>query len=195
MDEHKYKRKDPWEPGMYETGRTRPPKSHGGLIAVLLVVVIFLCGLVSALGVVNVKLFAQLNELSKPREDDLSFINEELDSTAPTAQEPAPTAETAPLQQISTGESFVLNPSPESVPNVMQEGGLPLQQIYDKVIPSVVSISATGNSGSSTGTGVILSTEGYIVTNCHVIDGVRQITVLLTDDRSFTANLIIFNGR
>ena len=190
MDEHKYKRKDPWEPGMYETGRTRPPKSHGGLIAVLLVVVIFLCGLVSALGVVNVKLFAQLNELSKPREDDLSFINEELDSTAPTAQEPAPTAETAPLQQISTGESFVLNPSPESVPNVMQEGGLPLQQIYDKVIPSVVSISAVGNSGSSTGTGVILSTEGYIVTNCHVVDGARQITVLLTDDRSFTAKLI-----
>ena len=190
MDEHKYKRKDPWEPGMYETGRTRPPKSHGGLIAVLLVVVIFLCGLVSALGVVNVKLFAQLNELSKPREDDLSFINEELDSTAPTAQEPAPTAETAPLQQISAGESFVLNPSPESVPNVMQEGGLPLQQIYDKVIPSVVSISATGNSGSSTGTGVILSTEGYIVTNCHVVDGARQITVLLTDDRSFTAKLI-----
>jgi len=64
MDERKYNRKDPWEPGMYETGRTRPPKSHGGLIAILLVVVIFLCGLVSALGVVNIKLFARLNEMS-----------------------------------------------------------------------------------------------------------------------------------
>ena len=190
MDERKYKRKDPWEPGMYETGRTRPPKSHGGLIAVLLVVVIFLAGLVSALGVVNVKLFAQLNELSKPREDDLSFINEEADATSPTEAAPAPHAETEPPRQTSSGESFVLNPSPESVPNVMQEGGLPLQQIYDKLIPSVVSISAAGYSGSSTGTGVILSTSGYIVTNCHVVEGAQQITVLLTDDRSFTAQLV-----
>ena len=190
MDERKYKQHDPWEPGMYETGRTRPPKNYGGLIAVLLVVVIILCGLVSALGVVNVKLFAQLNELSKPREDSLSFINEELDSSAPITREPAPTEETAPPVQAHSAESFVLNPSPESVPNVLQEGGLPLQQIYDKVIPSVVSISASGHSGSSTGTGVILSTEGYIVTNCHVVQGANQIRVLLTDDRSFDAKLI-----
>ncbi len=186
MDERKYKRKDPWEPGMYETGRTRPPKNHGGLIALLLVVVIFLCGLVSALGVVNVKLFAQLNELSKPKEDSLSFINENGSSTAPTGAEPEPTSETVPSQPVSGAVSFILNPSPESVPNVLQEGGLSLQEIYDKVVPSVVSIS----TGSSSGTGVILSSAGYIVTNCHVVEGAEQITVLLTDDRSFAAKLI-----
>ena len=60
MDENKNYSRQPWEPGKYETGRTRPPKSHNGLIAILLVVVIFLSGLVSFLGVLNVKLFAQL---------------------------------------------------------------------------------------------------------------------------------------
>ena len=49
MDEFNQNHRDPWEPGKYETGRTRPPKSHTGLIAVLLVVVIFLSGLVSKL--------------------------------------------------------------------------------------------------------------------------------------------------
>ena len=38
MDENKNYSRQPWEPGKYETGRTRPPKSHNGLIAILLVV-------------------------------------------------------------------------------------------------------------------------------------------------------------
>ena len=79
MDERRYNRRDPWEPGMYETGRTRPRKSHGGLVALLLVVVILLCGIISALSVLNVKLFAELEALSVPKEDSLSFINESED--------------------------------------------------------------------------------------------------------------------
>ena len=48
MDEYR-NHNEPWDPGIYGTGRTRPPKNHGGLIAVLLVIVIFLGGLVSVL--------------------------------------------------------------------------------------------------------------------------------------------------
>jgi len=194
MDERKYNRKDPWEPGMYETGRTRPPKSHGGLIAILLVVVIFLCGLVSALGVVNIKLFARLNEMSQPEEDPLSFINENDKSIPAGTEAPAePTqAPTLPTEPGSIGGqgSFVLNPSPNSVPNVVQEGGMSLQEIYDKNIPSVVSITAQSVRGTSTGTGVIISDSGYIVTNCHVVENGQLIQVRLTDERSFTADLV-----
>ena len=190
MDERKYKRKDPWEPGMYETGRTRPPKSYGGLIAVLLVVVIFLCGLVSALGVVNVRLFAQVNELSKPKDNSLSFINDDAGDQNPISTDPDPTIEATQPAAICGDGTFLLNPSPDSVPNVFQEGGLSLQEIYDKVIPSVVSISCRSAAGSSSGTGVILSAQGYIVTNCHVLSGAEMITVRLTDDRDFTADLV-----
>lgn len=40
------------------------------------------------------------------------------------------------------------------------------------------------------GSGVIVSQDGYIVTNHHVIDGADQIKVDLTDGRSFDAKLI-----
>lgn len=40
------------------------------------------------------------------------------------------------------------------------------------------------------GSGVIVSAEGYILTNHHVIDGAEEITVELTDNRTFSAKLV-----
>ena len=187
MDERRHNRTDPWEPGMYETGRTRPPKSHGGLIALLLVIVIFLGGLVSVLGILNVRLFAKLQDLPEDEQDALSFIST-TEETAPP--EPIQTEPTIAHTQPPADTDVFLNPSPDSVPNIPQEGGLSLQEIYTRNIDSVVSITCSYPGGGSTGTGVILSESGYIVTNCHVVEGASIISVLLTDDRSFTATLI-----
>ncbi len=57
-----------WDPDFYETGSTRPPKSYGGVVAVLLVAVIVLGGLCSALGIINMKLLQQLADLQEPQE-------------------------------------------------------------------------------------------------------------------------------
>ena len=189
MDERRNHQYSPWEHGVYETGRTRPPKNHGGIIAVLLVIVIFLGGLVSALSVLNIKLFAELNNPSEDS-DPVSFVSETEEdyqiTTEPTIASIAATEVPVPQEEAP----FILNPSPSSVENIPQEGGLSLQEIYEKNIDSVVSISCTLHSGSSTGTGVILSERGYIVTNCHVVEGAQSITVLLTDERSFQATLV-----
>ena len=40
------------------------------------------------------------------------------------------------------------------------------------------------------GSGVIINSEGYILTNHHVVDGALEIRVELTDNRTFTAKLV-----
>lgn len=54
----------------YRTGRTQPGKSSRGLIAFLLILVIFLCGVVSVLGMMNIRLFRLLQQ---KEESPLSF--------------------------------------------------------------------------------------------------------------------------
>ena len=48
---------EPWADNTYRTGSTTPPKSHNGLIALLLVLVIVLCGIITVLGITNAHLF------------------------------------------------------------------------------------------------------------------------------------------
>ena len=40
------------------------------------------------------------------------------------------------------------------------------------------------------GSGFIVSNDGYIVTNAHVVDGASEVTVKLTDRREFTAKVV-----
>lgn len=188
MDDYR-NHNEPWDPSIYGTGRTSPPKNHGGLIAVLLVIVIFLGGLVSVMGVLNVKLFTQLKEQSKEPDDSLSVVaqfDESRIETSPVLEQPEATL---PLEE-DTNTALELIPSPDAAPNIPQEGGLYLQQIYADNISSVVSISCFLPGGSSTGTGVILSKDGYIVTNSHVVDGAHSVSIDLTDGRSFPASLV-----
>lgn len=69
---------------------------------------------------------------------------------------------------------------------------LTLQQLYEKCAPSIVAISGyvDGESGYNWGTGVVLTADGLILTNTHVIDGCDRATVTLYDDRELEARLI-----
>jgi Do/DeqQ family serine protease len=44
--------------------------------------------------------------------------------------------------------------------------------------------------GTASGSGVLISSDGYVVTNNHVIDEAKEIEVLLSDRRSYTAKVI-----
>lgn len=68
-----------------------------------------------------------------------------------------------------------------------------IADVAAKITPSVVSISVTSDAGSGTGSGFIIESNGYILTNNHVIadavDG-GTITVDLTNGDSFKAKVI-----
>lgn len=176
---------DPWDQGVYRTGSTEPPKNHRGLIAVLFVSVILLCGVVSILGVMNIRLFQQVKSPQLDQSLPIVFSND-TESTFAIGETSVEAAQEIPASQ----ETIPYVTSPASVDSVPQAGGLSLQDIYDRNIPSVVSISSRNNRGSSTGTGVILSDNGYIVTNSHVVDTAERIEVLLSDGRILPATLV-----
>lgn len=90
------------------------------------------------------------------------------------------TVERAPLGDEVT---VTLNSQPQSEPH-------PLQTIYEENIQSIVSIWGDAGTSYSYGTGVVLSADGYIITNAHVIEGCSQVEVVLQDDRILDALLV-----
>lgn len=183
-----YPEMDPWDQGTYRTGFTKPPKSRGGLIAVLLVAVILLSGIVTILGVMNIRLFRQLNTAQEDKTLPIMFHeNTQPNQTTIASAVPSGISEETLASDQNTVEII---PSPTSAATRPAADAMSLQEIYQKTIPSVVSISTHNQIGNSTGTGVVLSEDGYIVTNCHVVDDAGQISVYLSDGRTFEASLI-----
>ena len=198
MDERDYQMnpdngRDPWDRDSYETGSTRPPKSYRGLLALILVAGILIGGVLTALGGINVHLIQQWMQQEKEKDTmPLSLSAGETDTTD-VAESVAVTE--APIETVLApalaGEAEVeLNPSPAGLEVPTQKGGLSLQAIYDKCIDSTVSIICSSPAGRSTGSGVVLSEDGYVITNYHVVEGAASVQVLLTDGRYLEANMI-----
>ena len=63
------------------------------------------------------------------------------------------------------------------------------QAVAKKALPSVVSIGVTTDEGSGVGSGVILDKDGNILTNYHVIDGAKTISVTI-DGKSYDGTVL-----
>ena len=176
-----------WDDSVYGTGPTDPPKNKGALVALMLILIIFLCGIVTMLGLMNIRLFRELKTDKKQQELAISFTTEpteEMVEQMVPAQEPAAAVSSAPNATMN------LQAAPKGIDNIPQNGGMSLQDIYTQNIPSVASITCQSSHSASSGTGVILSADGYIVTNAHVVENSSAISVQLTDDRIFNARLV-----
>ena len=177
-----------WDDSVYGTGPTDPPKNRGALVALMLILIIFLCGIVTMLSLMNIRLFRELKtDKQEHQELAISFTTEPteemMEQTVPT-QAPSSMAASAPNATMD------LQAAPKGIDNIPQGGGMSLQDIYTRNIPSVVSITCQSSHSASSGTGVVLSADGYIVTNAHVVENSSAVTVQLTDDRTFSARLV-----
>lgn len=69
-------------------------------------------------------------------------------------------------------------------PNISLAGEpLDIQGVLAKVQPAVVAIGVSGSQGIGAGTGVILTADGEVLTNNHVVEGASTIEVTLSDER------------
>ncbi|WP_410571303.1 S1C family serine protease [Amycolatopsis sp. cmx-4-61] len=59
-----------------------------------------------------------------------------------------------------------------------------------KVTPSVVQINVTTDQGEAIGSGVILTSDGRILTNAHVVDGARNVVITTSDGKKYQASVV-----
>ena len=174
--------------GYYGTGDTTPPKDHVGVISLVLILLVSLSSLLGVLSLMNIEVFRepQPTELSAPVSFYVSadgVLTAELEPREPTVTEPPV------LEGINT--KLQITASPQSLENISEvPGAISWQDVYEKVLPSVVSITCHDGLTTSSGTGVIMDAGGYIITNAHVVEDAVSIRVLLTDGRELTARCV-----
>ncbi len=60
-----------------------------------------------------------------------------------------------------------------------------------KVLPSVVTVKVGTSSGGSLGSGFIVSSDGYVITNDHVVEGIKgSAQIMFSDSTTSTAKLV-----
>ncbi|MFD0691607.1 S1C family serine protease [Actinomadura fibrosa] len=79
--------------------------------------------------------------------------------------------------------------SPTAVSGASAKAGT-IAQVAAAVQPSVVSVQTTSQQGSGTGSGVILRSDGVILTNAHVVSGAQQVAVKFSDGKTAQARVL-----
>jgi len=112
------------------------------------------------------------------------------------------------VNQVVLGGSGMNTPNSDSIlsPIGVRETGMTAQDIYDMALTQVVGIKvdvpntgifgAAGSSSTSSGSGFIISSDGYILTNYHVVEPAYSndlpLTVTTSDGTEYDAKIIGF---
>ncbi|MDU5111235.1 MAG: trypsin-like peptidase domain-containing protein [Clostridium sp.] len=100
----------------------------------------------------------------------------------------------------STSNGYTGTPNPATFDTEVE--ALTASQAFDKVAPAVVIVSVSGvvdysgiipKETEGIGSGFIINEEGYILTNYHVIEGAKEVTVTLSDGREVKAKVINYD--
>ena len=87
-----------------------------------------------------------------------------------------------------------MNTAPGGVSIPTDGSAMTPAQLYDSQVNSVVAISTTiqsgRGSGHSSGSGFILTEDGYVITNYHVVEGATEIQVITHDGTEYPAELV-----
>ncbi len=153
----------PRRPDILRPKRRRPRRA----LIVFLMVLVLLLGL--AVGSVVVRYL-----LPQRGEEGLPHISQTSQSEDPFGK----------LERAQTGTGVTVTISQASGPE------LDPAEIYEKNVNSIVSIEGEGEDNYGSGTGVVMTEDGYILTNAHVVADMRRVRVVFSDDSYLPARLV-----
>ena len=120
-------------------------------------------------GVVNQRWEKEMDLLSQVNQNKITALQQQIKDAFENIEAPA-------------------NPTPP-------DGTMTPAQVYDACSDSVVLVSSTvtDNSGqlmAYTGTGFVISADGYVVTNYHVVAGGKTLSITMTDGKTYDVKLV-----
>jgi len=97
------------------------------------------------------------------------------------------------LDDSPTVDSAAPHPSPGDDQPLLDAYSAALTRVVDTVGPAVVRVETPGGSGQrrrgGMGSGVVISPDGLVLTNSHVVQGARAVRLALPDTRSVEARV------
>ena len=84
-----------------------------------------------------------------------------------------------------------------------KDGALSITKAFQKVAPAVVTVSTKGvatfngffqQEVEGIGSGFIINEDGYILTNYHVIEGAKEVSVTLSDNTTVSAKVVNYDA-
>lgn len=94
------------------------------------------------------------------------------------------------IQELTHSGSAAVTSSSTSTNVVPSSAKGTVAGVASAVSPSIVEIKAASNAGSSTGSGVIITSDGEILTNNHVIADASSVKVSTSDGKTYTAKVV-----
>ena len=67
--------------------------------------------------------------------------------------------------------------------------------VYEQINPAIVAIDADVDDGVSSGTGCVITSDGYILTGSHVIEGCTSVNVITSTGQNYKANVVAQMGK
>jgi S1-C subfamily serine protease len=83
-----------------------------------------------------------------------------------------------------------VRPAPEGDAELLDAYSRAVVRVVESVGPAVVSLAVGGRHGGGAGSGVLVTPDGYLLTNSHVVHRARALRVTFTDGRSVSGRVV-----